>query len=298
MESWEGVKTNYSSWQLKQKRELVKKNSKQSPVAELDLDRIGSQPSLLSLQFGLLILLYLALYSSLSQSLKPVEVWLAILVSLLLSNLLAKSELFKSQIARLYQRAEPKLIKGLRIFKSLTKFTNFSSLAHQSGTGLERVESVGELLFLVENSSLVVDDSQKKMIKAGLKFADKTVEEVMVPFGQVMTIEADDVLGPLRLDELHKTGEEYFPVMSPDNKVLGIVYLAELVTLGDKDTKTAKEAMNSSLIEVQLTEPLENLLEILITERSFLAIVNKNGQPLGLVSLKSIIGELTGRQVW
>ena len=53
----------------------------------------------------------------------------------------------------------------------------------------------------------------------------------MTPRGVMNTVAKEDVIGPLLLDELHKTGHSRFPVTDGDiDHIVGILHIRSLLT--------------------------------------------------------------------
>lgn len=60
----------------------------------------------------------------------------------------------------------------------------------------------------------------------------------MTPRNVLETIGKDEVIGPLMLDELHRTGHSRFPVIDGDiDHVIGVLHIKELLTLREKPPK-------------------------------------------------------------
>jgi CBS domain containing-hemolysin-like protein len=57
-----------------------------------------------------------------------------------------------------------------------------------------------------------------KTAHGALSYADKTVGQVMTPRRKVKWIAANDPVGPMVMDELHKTGQSRFPVVKEVSK--------------------------------------------------------------------------------
>ena len=49
-----------------------------------------------------------------------------------------------------------------------------------------------------------------------LSFDNEKVSSVMTPRNEIKTIKKSEILGPLVLDDLHKTGHSRFPVIDGD----------------------------------------------------------------------------------
>lgn len=156
-----------------------------------------------------------------------------------------------------------------------------------------------ELLHLVESSGHILTGDEKKLIINGLHFADKTVESIMTPRGVVATIAASEVLGPLVLDDLHKTGYSRFPVIDGDiDHVVGMLHARELLTLGNKQSQTAREAMEKKVYYIREDQTLDHALAAFLKTRHHLfVVVNGYRETAGIVTLEDVIEALLGRKI-
>ena len=156
-----------------------------------------------------------------------------------------------------------------------------------------------ELLHLVESSGHILTSDEKKLIENGLHFADKTVESIMTPRGVVATIAAGEVLGPLVLDDLHKTGYSRFPVIDGDiDHVIGMLHARELLTLGNKSSQTAREAMEKRVYYIREDQTLDHALAAFLKTRHHLfVVVNGYRETAGIVTLEDVIEALLGRKI-
>ena len=156
-----------------------------------------------------------------------------------------------------------------------------------------------ELLHLVESSGHILTGDEKKLIINGLHFASKTVESIMTPRGVVATIAANEVLGPLVLNDLHKTGYSRFPVIDGDiDHVIGMLHARELLTLGNKASQTVREAMEKRVYYIREDQTLDHALAAFLKTRHHLfVVVNGYRETAGIVTLEDVIEALLGRKI-
>lgn len=292
LSAWSGLKTSYSAWQLKQKQDQTK-----SDRAKLELDRLTSKTTLLSWQFFWLVILYVGLFFASQKALGDGRAWLVIIAAPTLINVIAKIKPIQRLAQKIYLKIEKYLLATSKSLRRLVGLTNLSSLRQLGGSGQDHVDSLDELLFLMENSPAAVDDSQRRLIKSVLKFDDVTVGEIMTPFDEVMSLSASDLIGPLVLDDLHRTGYEYFPVLNEAEDVVGMLNLADLVLLDNKDSRTAQELCDNQVIMLRHDDSLMGALQQLLTEQALVAVVEKDDRPVGMLRLSSIIASLIGDKI-
>lgn len=156
-----------------------------------------------------------------------------------------------------------------------------------------------ELEHLVANSGHVLTPEEKKLIVNGLHFSDKTVESIMTPRGVVETIAKGEVLGPLVLDSLHRTGHSRFPVIDGDiDHVVGMLHARELLTLGNRQSQTAGEAMEKKVYYIKEDQTLDHALAAFLkTQHHLFVVVNGYRETAGIITLEDCIEALLGRRI-
>lgn len=221
-------------------------------------------------------------------------VLVALLVSLLYGRL-ARTELVHGWASRLYEQWEPAILSFITRTPHFIKLIRTISLAAPE----TEVSSREEIEHLVEGAQHVLTDDERKLITNGLQFKDKRVEEIMTPRGVIETIKKEEIIGPLLLDELHKTGHSRFPVIAGDiDHVVGVLHIKELLTLDDKDTKTAGKAMEKHVYYINQNQTLDHALAAFIKTRHHLFIVvNGYRETAGILTLEDVMEALLGREI-
>lgn len=161
------------------------------------------------------------------------------------------------------------------------------------------ISSREELEHIVEQSGTILTADERKMILNGLEFDEKTVEHIMTPRGVIESISKNELLGPLMLDQLHKTGHSRFPVIDGDiDHVVGILHVKELLTSFDKKTQNAQKAMEPRVFYINQDQTLQHALAAFIKTRHHLFIVvNGYRETAGILTLEDVIEALLGRKI-
>jgi len=156
-----------------------------------------------------------------------------------------------------------------------------------------------ELEHLICESGQLLTPDEKKLLTNGLHFAGKTVESIMTPRGVIASVQKTDVLGPLLLDELHKTGYSRFPVLDGDiDHVIGVLHIRELLSLKDRSSETAERAMEKKVYYIHQDQTLDAALAAFLKTRHHLfVVVNGYRETAGLLSLEDVVEALLGRQI-
>ena len=77
----------------------------------------------------------------------------------------------------------------------------------------------------------ILSDKDRDRIAAIMSFEERKVENLMVPKSKMVFVNSKDILGPLVLDKLYKSGFTNFPVVDNHEKVKGIIHTEALNAL-------------------------------------------------------------------
>lgn len=196
---------------------------------------------------------------------------------------------------KLYDAIEPKLIQFT------TRFPQLIAIFRARPTDIEPpiITSKEELQHSVALMTSGISADEKRRIAHGLSFGARLVSEVMTPRSMVDTVETKGLLGPLALDELHKTGHSRFPVIEGDiDHIVGILHIQDLLVATAKKTPTASQAMESKVFYIREDQALQHALNAFIRTRHHLFIVvNEYRETVGVVSLEDVMEALLGQEI-
>lgn len=193
----------------------------------------------------------------------------------------------------LYARFESKLIAGLENYPILRMFRG-DTVEEKTVPIQSRDEFFHEVEVLESN---ILHKREKDFIRAGLSFNKQKVASIMTEREAIVSISQSELLGPLALDELHKTGHSRFPVISGDiDSIIGVVDIDNLVTLVDKKSPRARDVMSQPIYRVRQTQTLEEVLAVFLeAKQNLLIVTDKDDKTVGLVCLEDVITALFGR---
>lgn len=141
-------------------------------------------------------------------------------------------------------------------------------------------------------------------IAAGaLSFGGKTVTGVMTPRREVRFVGEDDVVGPLLMDELHKTGFSRFPVVHGPTKaanpsVVGTLYLKDVTEISQANKGTVKNLMHKDAYFINEDCSLHQALDAMLKSRHHLLIVvNKFEELVGVITMEDVLEQIIGHQI-
>lgn len=197
---------------------------------------------------------------------------------------------------RYYEQCEPSLLNFVEKYQGIFKFVRSVSPAREDA----KLESREELKHLVSQSGTLLSSDEKSLILHGLQFGDRQVSELMTPRSVIDSIDEKELLGPLVLDDLHKTGHSRFPVTQGDiDHIVGMLYVRNLMTLdGKQHSTTAAKAMEARVFYIHEDQSLSSALAAFLrTHHHLFVVVNHYRETVGLLSLEDVIEALIGHKI-
>lgn len=164
-------------------------------------------------------------------------------------------------------------------------------------------KSVGQQIGLATHDELVsvihsadfLQIHERTMLEAVLRAPDVKTSDVMHTMTDTVVVSESDTIGPLLLDELHRSGQQIFPVVNKQGIIKGIVHLSSLIEMSALST-TVKQALTTSLIYVDADKPITDTISQLIQARAWAAIV-KTKEPVGIIVLDDALHALLGKDL-
>ena len=261
------------------------------------LRREGLLPDILSLQklIAALLLIVLALM------LVATFGWLLGVIAAVLVALeygaVARLTFIQKPSQALYEKREPALLNVAQKYQN--GFKILRTVTPEMKTEL-RLESRDELQQLVSDAGHILSKDEQKLIVHGLGFPEKRVSEVMTPRSMIDSIAKKELLGPLVLDDLHKTGHSRFPVIDGDvDHVVGILHIQDLLTVDSgKRSSTAESTMSPRVFYIREDQPLNHALAAFLrTHHHLFIVINEFRETVGILSLEDVIEALLGRKI-
>ncbi len=169
-------------------------------------------------------------------------------------------------------------------------------LGIQPALGHENVHSGEELKMLMQSSgdSGVLNEVEVELAGRVLGFAEKSVDDIMVPRVDIVALDATKPLHENIVLAQEKPFSRY-PVYNGDqDDVIGFVHIKDLMKL-----VTAKDATIESVVRppmyVPESKPLDQMLRDFQREKTHIAIVmDEYGGTSGLVTLENVIEQIVG----
>lgn len=139
-----------------------------------------------------------------------------------------------------------------------------------------------------------IDKSEIELIQRALKYKTLKVRKTMTPLEKLPVLSSTTEVGPIVMDELHKTGQKWFPMTEgSQDHVAGVVSLPRLTTM-----KTGGKVSKAAVTDVSFIDEGLSLLEVLDIYRTSHAqvflVTNRFDDVVGLLTLEQLVGGLVG----
>jgi len=169
-------------------------------------------------------------------------------------------------------------------------------------TGLYEKKDLLELLNK-QNKQLDnrIDPSDLRIASGAMSFGDKLVREVMTPRRQVKLVGAADNIGPLLMDELHKSGHSRFPVTKDNTKaaspdIVGTLYLKDII--GHEGGGKVKDLARKDVYYINEDSNLRQALSAFLkTHHHLLVVVNSFEEIAGVLSIEDVMEQIIGQPI-
>lgn len=151
-----------------------------------------------------------------------------------------------------------------------------------------------ELLQRTPKNILTSEDRAR--ISSIMSFDDRQVKDLMTSKDKMVFVNAKDILGPLTLDKLYKSGFTNFPVVDNQDKVKGIIHTEALNTLEIKKTDRAEKYMSKEVNYLHLYDSLQFVVkEIERTNSYYFLVLDEKEALAGFFTIQMLLDYLLGK---
>jgi CBS domain containing-hemolysin-like protein len=162
-----------------------------------------------------------------------------------------------------------------------------------------------DLLELLDKQNKQMDnriaEADLRIAGGAISFGDKTVSSVMTPRRQMKFVGADETVGPMLMDELHKTGHSRFPVTKDSTKsaspqIVATLYLKDIIGYqgGGKVKDHARKDVYYISEDANLRQALDEFLK---THHHLLIVVNNFEEIAGGLSIEDVFEQIIGKPI-
>lgn len=161
------------------------------------------------------------------------------------------------------------------------------------------VFSKEELLDITARSKGVLSAQERRRLESSFEFGSKTVEQIMTPRSSIDAIKKDELLGPLTLDDLYKTGHSRLPVYVDDiDHIVGVLHVQDLLVVDRSKSALAGDVMEKKVYYIHQNQTLSHALNAFIKTRHHLfVVVNEFRETVGVVTLEDVMEQLLGQKI-
>ncbi len=139
----------------------------------------------------------------------------------------------------------------------------------------------------------ILSIKDRNRIASIMSFDERTVKDIMIPQKDLIFVNSKEILGPLILDRLYKSGFTNFPVVDNYNKVVGIIHTEALNTLEIKKTDRAEKYMDKTVHYLHTTDSLNFAIEEIERNQSYYFLVkDSHNDTVGCFTIQTLLDYL------
>ena len=137
---------------------------------------------------------------------------------------------------------------------------------------------------------------ERERIAAVMSFNERKVGDLMAPKSKIVFVKRKEVLGPLVLDRLYKSGFTNFPVIDEKDNVVGIIHTEALNALEIRKTDLAEKYMDNNVNYLNEKDGLKKAVEEIERTNSYYFLVQNDKQELtGCFTIQMLLDYLIGK---
>lgn len=136
-----------------------------------------------------------------------------------------------------------------------------------------------------------IGDDLLKLLVSITKKSDCQAGDIMTSLKKLKTIDSEQEIGPVVIDELHKSGHKYFLVEDKkQDELIGYVRLKDLTSL--KSSGKIRTTVNKELDYVEITDEVLELIEAFLASSCPVFLVRDSGETVGMVTIDECLEKL------
>ena len=141
----------------------------------------------------------------------------------------------------------------------------------------------------------ILSKEDRNRIAAIMSFEDRHVGDLMTARSQMLFFNEAEVLGPLTLDKLYKSGFTDFPVTDRTGKITGIIHTEALNALAIKKTDRASKYLDRTIHYLHATDSLKFAVEeIERLSASYFLVLDDGSNTIGCFTVQMLLDYLLG----
>ena len=154
-----------------------------------------------------------------------------------------------------------------------------------------------DLIELIERQELQSDNrlavSELAIATRALHFPDRKLADIMIPRKSIRIISGNDTIGPILIDEIHKSGQSVALVRdTPKGPITGWLQFKDL---NINTSGLVSDMMSSKVYYLHESDSLSEALHaFIVTNQSLFIVVNNAEENVGVITVQKILEQLLG----
>ena len=142
----------------------------------------------------------------------------------------------------------------------------------------------------------IISNQDRDRIAAIMSFDTRTVSELMASKSDIVFVNSNEILGPLILDKLFKSGFTNFPVINSHHDVIGIIHTEALNALEIKKTDRADKYLDPKVYYLHSSDSLDFIVsEIERTGSTYFLVQDEHDNLAGCFTIQMLLDYLLGK---
>lgn len=170
----------------------------------------------------------------------------------------------------------------------------------QSNTSLADMPTTrADLLAVIQSAPLgIFNRRERDLMTTVLNLSNLKATEIMIPASKIIYVKSDEVMGPLTLDRLYRSGFAHFPVINHKDEIIGSIHTTHLNNLDIRESSRAEEIIDPGVYYIRDDYTLEQVLDAFLrTNCYFFLAVDRYGRIVGLLNFTDFCNFLFGRNI-
>lgn len=157
-------------------------------------------------------------------------------------------------------------------------------------------DSIDDFLALLKRTPRsVISQRERHVIATIMNFPTTRVSEIMLPPSAITYVKDEEILGPLVLDRLYRSGFQHFPVIDHDRRIIGLIHTTALNSLEIKKTSRASEILDPKVYYLRDDYTLNQALAAFLrTNCYFFLVIDRFERTVGMLTYEMIVDYLLG----
>lgn len=157
-------------------------------------------------------------------------------------------------------------------------------------------QTIDEFLDLMKRTPRsVLSSRERQVIATIMNFPNIHVADIMLPQSAITYVRDNEVLGPLTLDRLYRSGYQHFPVVDEHHKIIGLIHTTALNSLEIKKTSRAEEILDRKVYYLRQDYTLNQALAAFLrTNCYFFLVIDRYEHIIGMITYQMIVDYILG----